>query len=114
MRRWLPEPRAARAQCQITGTALTPVLGSMPLSAGSVDQNLRALRSQLTDLEAQFNHITSTDLPAVNKTLGDHPLTVPSPTARNDAVQSGGIPSERMDPDALTGLQFPRNLRLWN
>jgi hypothetical protein len=83
-------------------------------------ENTRALRAQLTDVDAEFNRIASTDLPAVNKALqgkGGHALTVPPPTAFDDDVQSdgaGGMPSERMDPDARAGVQLPRNLRLWN
>jgi hypothetical protein len=90
-----------------------------PPSAYQLD-NSRALRAQLTDVDAQFNHITSTDLPPVNKALqntGGHALTVPPPTAFDDDAQpggAGGVPSARMDPDALAGAQLPRNLRLWN
>ena len=90
-----------------------------PPSAYQLD-NSRALRAQLTDVDAEFNHITSTDLPPVNKALqnkGGHALTVPPPTAFDDDAQpggAGGVPSERMDPDALAGAQLPRNLRLWN
>jgi photosystem II stability/assembly factor-like uncharacterized protein len=90
-----------------------------PPSAYQLD-NSRALRAQLTDVDAEFNHITSADLPRVNQALqtkGGHPLTVPPATAFDDDAQShgaGGVPSERMDPDALIGTQLPRNLRLWN
>ena len=83
-------------------------------------ENARALRGQLTDIDAEFKRITSTDLPAVNKALqgkGAHALTVPEATAFNDEEHShgaGGVPTERMDPDANVGIQLPRNLRLWN
>lgn len=83
-------------------------------------ENTRALRAQLTDIDTEFTHITSTELSPVNKTLqsnGGHALTVPPPTAfdHDDARRrgAGGTPSERMDPDAHTSVQFPRNLRLW-
>ena len=83
-------------------------------------ENAHALRAQLTDVDAEFNRITATDLPSVNKALqdkGGHALTVPPPTAFDDDVQSGGaggVPSERMDADARADMQLPRNLRLWN
>jgi photosystem II stability/assembly factor-like uncharacterized protein len=83
-------------------------------------ENARALRAQLTDVDTQFSRITSTDLPSVNKMLqskGANALTIPPATAFNDEAQSrgaGGTPSERLDPDATVGIQFPRNLRLWN
>jgi hypothetical protein len=84
-------------------------------------ENARALRAQLTDIDTEFTRITSTELPAVNKALqgkGAHALTVPAATAFNDEAGAhgggGGVPSERMDPDANVGIQLPRNLRLWN
>jgi photosystem II stability/assembly factor-like uncharacterized protein len=83
-------------------------------------ENARALRAQLTDVDAQFSRITSTDLPSVNKVLqskGANALTIPPAIAFNDDAQSrgaGGTPGERMDPDARVGVQLPRNLRLWN
>ena len=91
-----------------------------PPSAYQLD-NTRALRVQLTDIDAEFTHITSIDLPPVNKALeskGGHTLSVPPLTAFDDddaeGHGAGGRPSERMDPDARVGEQLPRNLRLWN
>ena len=90
-----------------------------PPSAYQLD-NTRALQGQLADLDAQFGHITATDLPAVNKVLqskGGHPLSVPAPTVFNDDERgggAGGVSAERMDPDARAELSFRGNLRLWN
>jgi Sortilin, neurotensin receptor 3, len=84
-------------------------------------ENTRALRAQLSDIDAEFTHISSTDVPPVNKALqsdGGHALTVPPLTAfDHEATRrggAGGIPSERMDPDARANVQFPRKLRLWH
>jgi photosystem II stability/assembly factor-like uncharacterized protein len=83
-------------------------------------ENTKALRAELTDLSAEFTHVTATDLPTLNKTLqrkGGPALTVPSLTARENVDEhegAGGIPGERMDPDSRMGVELPRNLRLWN
>ncbi len=82
-------------------------------------ENTQALRAQLAEIDAEFAHITSTELPSVNKVLqgkGGRALTVPPRVAfdNDGARHGGGLPSDRMDPDARSGVQLPRNLRLWN
>ena len=83
-------------------------------------ENTVALRNQLDEVNASFSHITTTDLPGVNKVLtskGAHPLTVPTITAFDDEDrpgEAGGTVSGRLDPDARLGGELPRNLRLWN
>jgi photosystem II stability/assembly factor-like uncharacterized protein len=83
--------------------------------------NIVALRSQLNDITAQFTHITSAELPAINKALqgkGAHALSVPAPTAFDDDDHAGGAGGARAggqnDPDARLGIELPKNLRLWN
>ncbi|MBS0419813.1 MAG: sialidase [Proteobacteria bacterium] len=83
--------------------------------------NIVALRNQLKDVTDQFAHITSTDLPGVNKALqgkGGKALSVPPPTAFEDDDHEGGAGGVRVggrnDPDARMGIELPKNLRLWN
>jgi len=79
--------------------------------------NIVALRGQLTDVSGQFTHITSTELPGLNKALeskGGHALSVPAPMAFEDDDHEGGAGGVRTDPDARLGIELPRNLRLWN
>ena len=63
-----------------------------PPSTYALD-NIVALRNQLNEVTAQFTHITSTELPAINKALqskGGHALSVPPPTAFEDDDHEGG------------------------
>jgi photosystem II stability/assembly factor-like uncharacterized protein len=90
-----------------------------PPSTYALD-NIVALRSQLNDVNSQFTHITSEDLPALNKALeskGGHALSVPPPTAFEDDDHEGGAGGVRVgrdnDPDARLGIELPKNLRLW-
>jgi len=83
-------------------------------------ENIAALSAQLSDISQEFEHLTATDLPALNRALheaGAPPLAVPSTAsaAEDDRPSSGGtlVSGARADPDAAApGL--PRNLRLWN
>ncbi len=84
-------------------------------------ENIAALRAQLNDISAEFEHLTTTDLPPLNKALHDsgaEPLAVPALTAfddENDRPSSGGpLSSARADPDAARAVALPKNLRLWN
>jgi hypothetical protein len=78
------------------------------------------LRAGLGDIEAQFEKLTATELPAVNKSLrskGAQTLAVPPLTAFDDDAlpgAGGGNVTGRSDPDAAHGIELPRNLRLWN
>ena len=80
--------------------------------------NIVALRNQLNDVSGQFTHITSAELPGLNKALeskGGHALSVPAPTAFEDEGAAGGVRAGgQNDPDARFGIELPRNLRLWN
>jgi photosystem II stability/assembly factor-like uncharacterized protein len=79
--------------------------------------NIVALRNQLTEVSGQFTHITSAELPALNKALeskGGHALSVPAPTAFEDDDHEGGAGGVHGDPDARMGIELPKNLRLWN
>jgi len=88
-----------------------------PPSTYALD-NIVALRTQLNDVSAQFSHITSTELPGINKALGEHPLSVPPPTAFEDDDHEGGAGGVHAggpnDPDAQMGIQVPKGLRLWH
>ena len=88
-----------------------------PPSTYALD-NIIALRNQLTDLTAQFTHITSAEMPAINKALGGHGLSVPPPTAFDDDDREGGAGGVRQgrdnDADARMGIELPKNLRLWH
>jgi hypothetical protein len=91
-----------------------------PPSTYALD-NIVALRNQLNDVSGQFTHITSAELPGINKALegkGGHALSVPAPTAFEDDDQEGGAGGVRAggqnDPDARMGIELPKNLRLWN
>jgi hypothetical protein len=82
--------------------------------------NTAALRLQLGGIEAQFAHLTSTELPALNRVLhqaGAEPLAVPPATAFDDDEPAGGgtaAGGNRGDADAALGArEYPRNLRLW-
>jgi hypothetical protein len=83
-------------------------------------ENTRALQSELAQIDSEFTRITTSDLPAVNKALeskGDRALTMPPPTVFEDEKEqggAGGVPGERMDPDARLGVELPTKLRLWN
>jgi photosystem II stability/assembly factor-like uncharacterized protein len=83
--------------------------------------NIVALRTQLTDVSGQFTHITSAELPGLNKALeskGGHALSVPAPTAFEDDDHEGAAGGVRAgaqnDPDARFSVELPKNLRLWN
>lgn len=79
--------------------------------------NIVALRNQLTVVSGQFTHITSAELPGLNKALeskGGHALSVPAPTAFEDDDHEGGTGGVHGDPDARRGIELPKNLRLWN
>jgi photosystem II stability/assembly factor-like uncharacterized protein len=85
-------------------------------------ENIAALRAQLGDISEEFEHLTTTDLPSLNKALhesGAQPLALPPLTAFDDEDDrpSGGGPltsGGRGDPDAAHGVALPQNLRLWN
>ncbi len=82
-------------------------------------ENTAALRRQLGEIDAEFNRLTSTELPAINKALQDkgaRALTVPERTAfdDDDGSGAGGTVAGRLDPDARLGSELPKNLRLWN
>jgi hypothetical protein len=84
-------------------------------------ENTAALREQLGAINSEFEQLTAKELPALNKALGvngGHALAVPPPTAfddDDDAGAGGGVSAGgRLDPDARTGIQLPKNLRLWN
>jgi photosystem II stability/assembly factor-like uncharacterized protein len=83
-------------------------------------ENTTALRDQLGAITAAFERLTAGELPALNEALrgkGGHALAVPPPTAFDDedAAGTGGVSAGgRVDPDARTGIELPRNLRLWN
>ena len=90
-----------------------------PPSTYALD-NIVALRNQLNEVTAQFSHVTSTELPAINKALqskGGRALSVPPPTAFEDDEHEGGAGGVRAggpgDPDAQMGIQLPKDLRLW-
>lgn len=81
--------------------------------------NTVALRSQLDEISGSFTELTSKELPVLNKSLGEKgaaPLTVPSQTAfeERDAGYGGGVVADRTNPDAVSPVALPRNLRLWN
>ena len=83
-------------------------------------ENIAALRAQLGEIDALFAKLTSTELPVLNNALrgkGAQSLTVPPPTAFDDDDArgvSGSKAEGRFDPDAMHGIELPRNLRLWN
>jgi photosystem II stability/assembly factor-like uncharacterized protein len=83
-------------------------------------ENIAALRAGLGDIEAQFEKLTATELPAVNQSLrskGAQRLAVPPLTAFDDDAlpgAGGGSVAGRSDPDAAHGIELPRDLRLWN
>jgi hypothetical protein len=83
-------------------------------------ENTGALREQLGAIGAAFERLTAAELPALNEALrgkGGHALAVPPPTAfdDDDAAGAGGVSAGgRVDPDARTGIELPRHLRLWN
>jgi len=90
-----------------------------PPSAYQLD-NIAALRSQLSEITAEFSQVTGKELPQLNallKAKGAQPLTVPAPTAFDDGDEphgSGGTRGGHFDPDSVTGLDMPADLRLWN
>ena len=80
-----------------------------------------ALRNQLNDVNAQFTHITSAELP------GDQQSSRRQGWARTERSSrrllskmttehgaGGSAPAGQNDPDARLGIELPRNLRLWN
>ena len=82
-------------------------------------ENITALRGQLGDIENAFNHLTSSELPVLNKLLqsnGMGSLNVPQTAALEDAETggAGGRAGLRFDPDAAHATEMPANLRLWN
>ncbi len=82
--------------------------------------NVDGLRAELNDVSGVFEKLTGTELPTLNKALGSQGargLTVPAPTAFDDdgaAGHGGSVTAGRLDPDARSGAQMPRNLRLWD
>ena len=82
--------------------------------------NIDGLRAELNDVSGSFEKLTGTELPALNKALSGHGargLTVPAATAFDDddaPGHGGGVAAGRLDPDARSGVQVPRNLRLWD
>jgi hypothetical protein len=83
--------------------------------------NTDALRAELNDISANFDQLTSSQLPALNKALsgkGAHPLAVPPQVAFDDDDEpghgGGGSVAGRLDPDAARQVELPKNLRLWN
>ncbi|MGO9802574.1 MAG: WD40/YVTN/BNR-like repeat-containing protein [Steroidobacteraceae bacterium] len=90
-----------------------------PPSAYQLD-NIAGLRSQLSDITAEFSKVTGKELPQLNallKAKGAQPLAVPAPTAFDDDDEphgSGRAVGGRFDPDAAGGLDVPADLRLWN
>jgi hypothetical protein len=85
-------------------------------------ENIAALSAQLSDVSREFEHLTATDLPALNQALHDsgaQPLAVPPLTAfddEDDRPSSGGPLANGGygDPDSAHVVALPRNLRLWN
>lgn len=85
-------------------------------------ENIAALRSELSDINQEFDHLTATDLPPLEKALHDsgaQPLAVPASTAfdeETDRPSSGGPVASGMrgDPDAVHAAVLPKSLRLWN
>jgi hypothetical protein len=83
-------------------------------------ENIAALRTELGEIDALFARLTATQLPALNDSLrgkGAQSLTVPPLTAFDDddaPGSSGGRPGGRSDPDAVHGIELPKDLRLWN
>ncbi len=90
-----------------------------PPSAYQLD-NIAGLRSQLSEIIAEFSQVTGKELPQLNallKAKGAQPLAVPAPTAfdADDGPHgSGRAPGGRFDPDSVTGHDMPADLRLWN
>jgi hypothetical protein len=84
--------------------------------------NIAALRGQLSDIDAQFSHLTAAALPELNKGLlkgGMKPLKVAAAAALDGnageaSVGSSGGGGNRGDADMRVGAAIPRNLRLWN
>ena len=83
--------------------------------------NIDALRGELNDISANFEQLTNSQLPALNKALGGagaQPLAVPPPVAYEDDDSpghgGGGAVAGRLDPDAIHQVELPKNLRLWN
>ncbi|MBV9911778.1 MAG: hypothetical protein JOZ93_04345, partial [Sinobacteraceae bacterium] len=88
-----------------------------PPSAYLID-NTTALRAEQTDLESQFERLTTNRLPAINKALQTHggqALSIPAPVAFEDEAPGGSAarPTSH-DPDAPVRVSLPRNMRLWN
>jgi photosystem II stability/assembly factor-like uncharacterized protein len=85
-------------------------------------ENIAALGAELSDISGDFEHLTKTDLPALNQALresGAEPLAVPPLTAFDDDDErpsSGGplTSGGRGDPDAAHTVDLPKHLRLWN
>ena len=91
-----------------------------PPSAYQID-NTAALRAQLVQIDADFSHLTKSELPPLNTLLHDQgaePLNVPPLTAFEDDDDESGVggtaSAARADPDAMGTRELPRNLRLWN
>jgi photosystem II stability/assembly factor-like uncharacterized protein len=90
-----------------------------PPSAYQLD-NIAGLRSQLSEITAEFSKVTGKELPQLNallKAKGAQPLAVPVPTAFDDddgPHGSGHAGGGRFDPDSVSGLDMPADLRLWN
>ncbi len=73
--------------------------------------NIAALRGELSDIEAQFSHLTAAVLPSLNKALlqgGGRPIEPLGETAHDSAGEGGS--------GGGVGHVFamPTNLRLWN
>jgi hypothetical protein len=82
-------------------------------------ENIAALRAQLGEIDAEFNHLISTQLPGLNdalKSKGSKALTVPPLAAFRGGEPGSGAaaPGARGDPDEVRGAPVPGNLRLWH
>ncbi|MDP9088241.1 MAG: sialidase [Pseudomonadota bacterium] len=80
--------------------------------------NILALKTQLTEIDAEFSTVTNSGLPALNAALhaaGMEPLKL-APTALDEASPrgDGSVAGGRGDADSRIGNQLPKNLRLWN
>jgi photosystem II stability/assembly factor-like uncharacterized protein len=82
--------------------------------------NIAALRSQLSDAQAEFGKLTDKEVPVLNallKAKGGAALVVPPPTAFDDDEEGphggGRRAASGFDPDAAGNAELPTELRLW-
>jgi hypothetical protein len=83
--------------------------------------NIKALRAQLSDIDAEFSRIAKAALPSLNKALeheGLKQLGVPAVAGRVGEEPGGGrsdgAGADRSDADMHIGIELPKSLRLWN